>query len=228
MNWSTKLLTREPRPTPEADRADDVGQAREEARRRDADAIARFIDGDDRALVELFDRYNHRLFSYCLQKLHDRDRAEDVTQELWERLIGMRSKGSLTPENPLGLLLTMARNLCLDHIRRRRNHAAIDEIGEASHPVGTLTELTHMEELVVLALPHLPESQREVLVLNAYSGFRFDEIAEMLGEPVGAIRTRAWRARSHLARIISAMIGVEDDREREQPNPTQRNLRKDP
>ncbi len=63
------------------------------------------------------------------------------------------------------------------------------------------------------ALEHLPLPQREVLILNAYSGYRFDEIAEMLGEPVGAIRTRAWRARVQLGRVVSALIELDENRE---------------
>ncbi len=177
----------------------------------DAELFTRFLEGDDVALVEMFDRHNHRLYLYCLQFSRNEQQAEDLTQEMWERVIRLRSNERTTVQNPLGLMLTIARNLCLDNIRRERRHADLDEISEASHPVAHVPELSHMEELVILALPHLPDAQREVLVLHAYSGYRFDEIAEMLGEPVGAVRTRAWRARAHLGRIISVMIGLDDD-----------------
>ena len=176
----------------------------------------RFLAGDDSALVELYDRHNHRIFLYCRQFVRDHQRAEDMTQELWERVIRLRRERKVTSQNPMGFLLTIARNLCLDELRKDRHHLAIDDLPETSHPVDTIPELSHMEELVVRALPHLPAAQREGLVLNAYSGYRFDEIAEMLGEPVGAIRTRAWRARTHLARMISAMIGIEEDKENKQ------------
>jgi RNA polymerase sigma-70 factor (ECF subfamily) len=66
---------------------------------------------------------------------------------------------------------------------------------------------------VVVALGQLPETQREILILNAYSGYRFDEIAEMLGEPVGAVRMRAWRARAKLGDIITAMTGLREEDE---------------
>ncbi len=177
----------------------------------DPELFARFLEGDDRALVEMFDRHNHRLYLYCLQFARNEQQAEDLTQEMWERVIRLRNNERTTVQNPLGLLLTIARNLCLDNIRRERRHADLDELPESNHPIAQVPELSHMEELVILALPHLPVAQREVLVLHAYSGYRFDEIAEMLGEPVGAVRTRAWRARAHLGRIISVMIGLDDD-----------------
>jgi RNA polymerase sigma-70 factor (ECF subfamily) len=177
----------------------------------DAVLFQRFLKGDDAALVELFDRHNHRLFLYCMQFVLNIERAEDITQEMWERVIGLRKDASTTAENPVGLFLTIARNLCVDAIRKERNHLPIHELAESDHPVSYPREMSHLEELVIKALPQLPPQQREVLVLNAYSGYRFDEIAEILGEPVGAIRTRAWRARTHLARIIAVLLGLDED-----------------
>lgn len=177
----------------------------------DVELFARFLGGDDSALVTIYDRHNHRLYLYCLQFVNDPNQAEDLTQELWERVIRLRSDRQIEVHNPLGLMLTIARNLSIDAIRKVRRHTDLDDLPETSHPVAIIPELSHLEELVILALPHLPVAQREVLALHAYSGYRFDEIAEMLGEPVGAIRTRAWRARAHLGRIISAMIGLDDD-----------------
>ncbi len=213
MSWYRQIVS----PQTVTRRKKDPPQGGPEA---DSRLMARFLDGEDAALVELFDRHNHRLFLYAMQFVHAQERAEDLTQELWERVIRLRSEGRTTPENPLGLFLTILRNLCLDSIRRDRHHSTIEELPEGNHPTSTLPELSHMEELVILALPHLPVQQREVLVLNAYSGYRFDEIAEMTGEPVGAIRTRAWRARAHLGRIISAMIGIDEDHQLDAPHAT--------
>lgn len=205
MNWYNNILTSRKLV------ANDKESGTARSRRNDADLFARFLEGDDTALVELFDRHNHRLYLYCLQFSRSEQQAEDLTQEMWERMIRLRNNERTTVQNPVGLMLTIARNLCLDNIRRERRHTDLDELSEAHHPVSSIPELSHMEELVILALPHLPVAQREVLVLHAYSGYRFDEIAEMLGEPVGAVRTRAWRARAHLGRIISVMIGLDDD-----------------
>lgn len=177
----------------------------------DIDLFRRFLGGDDSALVKMFDRHNHRFYLYCLQFVQEPNQAEDLTQELWERIIRLRSERTVEVHNPMGLMLTIARNLCIDAVRKTRRHSDLDDLPEASHPVVSLPELSHLEELVIIALPHLPLAQREVLALNAYAGYRFDEIAEMLGEPVGAIRTRAWRARAHLGRIIAAMIELDDD-----------------
>lgn len=190
------------------------GRAQTSLEPSDVDLFARFFGGEDLALVRLFDRHNHRLYLYCHQYVNDPQQAEDITQEVWERMIRLRSdKHPPTMQNPMGLLLTIARNMCIDALRRTRHHADLDSLPESNHPVSSIPELSHLEEIVILALPHLPVAQREVLALHTYSGYRFDEIAAMLDEPVGAIRTRAWRARAHLGRIIAAMIAMDDDNE---------------
>jgi RNA polymerase sigma-70 factor (ECF subfamily) len=169
--------------------------------------------------MELFDRHTHRLYMYCLKFVGDRRGAEDLVQDLWERLIRLRNErrdSAEQLENPVGFLVRMARNLSLNHIRGQRRSASLEDISEWEHPRAHVREMSHEEELVVAALEHLPPAQRDVLVLNAYSGYRFDEIAEMLGEQVGAVRTRAWRARMQLGRIISAFIGLDDTDEQQQ------------
>jgi len=173
----------------------------------------RFMKGDDAAFMELFDRHTHKLYMFCLKFVGDRRQAEDLMQDLWERVIRLRADSKDTIENPVGFMVRIARNLCLNHIRDRKHAASLDDIPEWQLPKAPVVELSHNEELVIAALPHLPASYREVLVLNAYSGYRFDEIAEILGEPVGAIRTRAWRARVQLGRIISALMEFDEKRD---------------
>jgi RNA polymerase sigma-70 factor (ECF subfamily) len=177
--------------------------------------FAAFLAGDDRALATLFDRHNERLFRYCVQRIGDPARAEDITQELWERLLRLRTNGRMTAENPLGFLFRVVRNLCIDEQRRQRGHISIEFVGEEHHPTVAIPELSHLEEMVLLALPHLPADQREVIILHEYSGYSYDEVAAMLGESAGTVRTRAWRGRAHLGRVIAAMLGMRDRPEEE-------------
>jgi len=181
------------------------------ARREDVLLFTRFLAGDDDALVRLFDLHNDRLCRYCRQFLGDPVRAEDVAQEIWERIIRMRAEGRASADNPLGLLVTVARNLCLDSLRSRRGHLQLHEVTEAFLPSEQLHEKTQMEEIVAMAMTRMPLEQREVLTLHYYSGYPLTEIAAMLGESVGAIKTRAWRGRVHLARLVSALVGMDEE-----------------
>lgn len=192
------------------DRIESSGSRKEES---DQELFDRFIGGDGKAMMELFDRHHHRIYLYCFKIVGNKETAEDIAQEHWLRLIRFL-RGNVKVTSPVSLMLTIARNLCLNHLRVSRPQVSIDDVLESEHPVIFPRELSHLEELVVLSLPKLPFAQREVLVLHAYCGYRFEDIANMLNQPIGTVRMRASRARAHLGRIISAIVEMEEDREK--------------
>ncbi len=193
------------------------------AARDDVELFGRFLDGDDNAFMELFDRHTPRLGKYCRKMIGDRVQVEDLMQDLWEKVIRLRDKPADLPYNPLGLLYWMTRNLCLNHLRGVRRHPEWEGITDLTHAIAETEEMSSMEEMVVVALEKLPLSQREVLILNAYSGYTFEEIAQMTGESHGAVRTRAWRARTQLKRIVAALIELEDNRTENEGRTSQSN-----
>jgi RNA polymerase sigma-70 factor (ECF subfamily) len=180
--------------------------------RRDEGLFERFLVGDDAAFMELYDRHNPKLYLYCLKIVGNETVAEDLTQELWERMVRYRSKPQKV-NNLRMFLLTIARNLCLNHLKSSRRTSSLDLEQESNHPSVSMREMSHLEELVVLSLPRLSFDQREVLILNVYCGYPYDQIAEMLGDSVTAVRMRASRARAHLGRLITAMVRMDEDRE---------------
>lgn len=187
----------------------------------DISLFRRFMDGDDDAFMELFNRHTPRLFVYCLKIVGDRESANDILQDVWERLARFRAQNKEVPTSPLGLLIRTTRNLCLNFKRDRKPNIALQELPEWRTPRVYHNDLSEMEEAVVVALDHLPEHQRELLVLHSYSGYTYEEIAEMFGEGVGAIRTRAWRARLKLGRLIAAIMDIEDGSDEQDSRPTE-------
>ncbi|HVZ41083.1 MAG TPA: RNA polymerase sigma factor [Candidatus Kapabacteria bacterium] len=174
---------------------------------RDARLLDRFMAGEDAAFVHLFNTHNHKLYSYCVNIVRDADAAEDITQEMWEKVLRMRVEPRVV-KNPAGLFVTIVRNLSLNYLRNRRKFAVLDGTEEslaASHH-----ERTEQEEMVVLALEKLSFDYREVLILNAYSGYSLEEIAVMLGKSREAIWKRASRARAQLSKIVVKMLETEE------------------
>lgn len=173
----------------------------------DAAVMNRFLAGDDAAFAELFDRHNHRLYVYSLKLLGDPNQAEDLTQELWERVIRLRQQPQ-DVRTPIAFFLRIARNLCLNQIKSRRPVTSLSSLPESAHPAdGTIQERSEMEEAVHRALAKLPFEYREVLVLNAYCGYRYEEIAVMLGKSSASIWMRASRARAQLRKGVMAIVG---------------------
>lgn len=167
--------------------------------------LDRYFAGENSALVELYDKHNHRLYLYCLKLLGSPEQAEDLTQELWEKVARLRARPQHVL-NPAGFLLTIARNLCFNQLKARKRFSSLDALNDAAHPSYEIRELTELEDLVVSALAELPDDYREVLILNLYSGYRLDEIAVMLGKSPDAIRKRASRARLQLRTMVMEMI----------------------
>ncbi|MFI5202804.1 MAG: RNA polymerase sigma factor [Candidatus Kapaibacterium sp.] len=174
-----------------------------------------FLAGDDAAFAPLYREVNPRLAAYCHKLAGSRagstaPRAEDLMQELWERVIGLRSRGTAPPvvDSPLAFLFRIAKNLAVDEFRRRKNETPLAE----DETNGTYTthaihsaefeQSTDVEAIILEALEKLPAEDREVLVLNIYSGYNFGEIAEMLGTTVEAAWQRASRARMKLRKIV--------------------------
>ncbi len=177
----------------------------------DHDLFRRFLDGDDQAFMSLFHRHSPRLFAYAAKITGEQERARDILQDVWERMARLRDRGDEAPSNPLGLLITTTRNLCLNHKRDRKDHLSLDNLDLSRFPGGERREMSAREEAVVASLDYLPEEQREVLILHNYSGYSYEEIATMLEESPGAIRNRAWRGRHRMGQIIVALIAMEED-----------------
>lgn len=163
--------------------------------------FAAFLQGDDHAFRTLFRAHNQRIFAYCFKLLGDEEQAQDIAQEVWEKVIDLRKEPPAV-ENPVGFLIRIARNKCLDVIKLRKSHLSLSDLDDHHHPSSEEHERSEEEELVLRALDRLPIEQKEVLVLNMYSGYRFDEIAEMLGKSPDAIWARASRGRAQLRKII--------------------------
>ena len=183
-----------------------------------------FLAGDDAAFSALYREVNPRLSAYC-HKLA-RGQAEDLMQELWERVLAMRSRaGSTAPReagrsmsnpapapreiaSPLAFLFRMVKNLAIDEHRKRKNEISLDEDGANgtytthSSQAVIFEQSTDIEAIILEAVEKLPADDREVLVLNIYSGYNFGEIAEMLSTSPEAIWQRASRARVKLRKIV--------------------------
>jgi RNA polymerase sigma factor (sigma-70 family) len=169
-----------------------------------------FLAGDNSAFAPLYRELNPRLSTYC-HKLSP-GHTDDLMQELWERVIAMKQRADRTKarivDSPQAFLFRMLKNLAIDQHRKIKNEIALngdmEDASHATHPSYStkLEESTDIECIILDALEKLPADDREVLVLNIYSGYDFGEIAEMLGKSADAIWQRASRARVKLRKIV--------------------------
>ena len=165
----------------------------------DAQRIAAIGSGDERALEEIYDRYAKRVFSLAVSILKDEALAEDAVQEVFTN-IWMKAK-SYRPEMaaPSTWVMSVAHHKVVDMYRSRRrttDHTvypemdALQRIPDARMSVERQVERGFDASLVREALLTLPEEQSRPLYLSAWHGYSQSEISQMLGIPLGTVKTR--------------------------------------
>ena len=184
---------------------------------RDRALVLRCQAGDSAAFAALYSRYEARLLRFCLHRLHDRQEAEDVTQEAFVR--AWRAIPRFAGDRRFYPWLTViARNLCTDALRRRSRTApevdvAVQLESSGAHLADRQPTIEEQVveavdgELVQRALGRLSVRHRRVLELREGSEWSYKEIARFEGVEVSAIETLVWRARQALKREFEAVSG---------------------
>lgn len=173
-----------------------------EAGLRDQDIVELLHGGAVEAAFErLVDRYERKVYRLCCSLLRDPDQAEDAAQEslvrVWKALAKYDQRASLST-----WIYTITRNRCLTAIERRReldslSDPAVEHEAEAAQAVSPETEQDHLAVLREM-VDALPERFRRALTLFYYEERSVAEVAQMLGQPEGTVKTNLHRARAAL------------------------------
>jgi RNA polymerase sigma-70 factor, ECF subfamily len=164
-----------------------------------AGAIARAKQGDRDALRYLYLRFADNVYGYARSIVHDEHEAEDVTQQVFARLLTALKNYEQRSVPFSAWLLRIAHNMAIDHLRRRvvlldEPDAAEDRADDRSHELGlALRE----------ALATLPEIQQQVLVMRHWHGCSPGEIAEALDRSEDSIHGLHHRGRRALRRALA-------------------------
>lgn len=172
----------------------------------DEGLMALLSEGNQDALAEIVRRYQNDIFRFCLHYVRDVERAKEMSQETFIRVYVARARFDAARKfRPW--LLCIARNLCLNEIKRKKAvtmesleeyaSAAREESGEilqssADGPDHVLMA-AERRKLVAEALARLDAESREIVMLRFYERMQARDIAEVVGSTEGAVRTRLHR-----------------------------------
>lgn len=162
--------------------------------------------GDDQALAELVERYQNDIFRFCLHYLKNVELAKEMAQETFLRIYTARARFEVSRKfKPW--MLCIARNLCLNELKRRKmvQMETLEEYASSSREdTGEilrssddspyellLTQERHRYLLDVL--DRLPAESREIVVLRYFQKLSAREIADIVDSTEGAVRTRLHR-----------------------------------
>jgi RNA polymerase sigma-70 factor (ECF subfamily) len=160
--------------------------------------------GDALAWEALVRAYQSSVYAVTRHYLRDPEEARDVAQDVFVRLY--ERLGTFTGADTFkAWLLRMTRNACIDRLRRlRARPPAVDVPVDDAQLAGgddpeALAEAEVRSRLLRRAVAGLSASHREILMLKDIQGLGLEEIAEMLGVPLGTVKSRSSRARLELA-----------------------------
>jgi RNA polymerase sigma factor (sigma-70 family) len=155
--------------------------------------LAQVAGGDMRALEALYRRMRVQVFAVALAVTGDRGTAEDVMQDTFVRVYS-GAPGYRPEVRARARVLTIARHLAVDAVRRRTREP-VSEIAGAAAPAG---EPDRIRLDLVNALLQLGQVDRQIVVLHDLAGLTHAQVAAELGLPAGTVR---WRYRVALARL---------------------------
>ncbi|MBM3957602.1 MAG: sigma-70 family RNA polymerase sigma factor [Gemmatimonadetes bacterium] len=170
------------------------------------DLIRRALEGDLQAFNALVETYQNLVFSVVLRMIHDRGRAEDLTQEAfvsaYRNLRGYRG-GSFK-----AWLLRIAKNATLDELRRRKRQPAVsidaqiatfrETLPSPGQSPGDAAEMRELGTAIAAGLASLPADQRMAVVMVDVEGMSYEETARAMEVSIGTVKSRLNRARGRM------------------------------
>jgi RNA polymerase sigma-70 factor (ECF subfamily) len=181
--------------------------------------MVRYQRGERAAFAELVRRHSRPIYNFVLRQLRVPSLAEDVTQDVFMRLVQNAAEFKHEARF-LTWLYAIARNLCIDQLRKlsHRRHASLEQptsnddaraLGEsiADPTPGASTERSavssEVRSSIVKAVDALPEDQREVFLLREVANLPFRDIAEITGAPENTVKSRMRYALDRLKDALS-------------------------
>ncbi|MBP8122527.1 MAG: sigma-70 family RNA polymerase sigma factor [Caldilineaceae bacterium] len=162
---------------------------------------------DEAALGEIYDRYEERIFAYIYRRIGDPTLAEDLTAQVFLKMLEAIRKEKAWNSSFSGWLYRIAHNLVIDQYRKRgrATYMSIDDapdlVTKEEGPAQTAERQFDADNLRK-AIDRLTEEQASVISLRFLEGYSITEVATLLEKTEGAIKALQYRAVSNLRRLL--------------------------
>jgi RNA polymerase sigma-70 factor (ECF subfamily) len=189
----------------------------------DAELVERAQSGDVAAIGELYDRHHQDFFRFAWSRLGNRQAAEDLTGDLFTRMVKNLGGYRLGAVPFRAWLYRIARNLVVDYHRKhgRYQQVSLDQtenvaqlLGEDGHSPypETAVEKQLTFDQVRKALESIDETQREVVILRFLAGLSLKETADTLQKSVPAVKSLQYRGLAALRIATSEVLSPQSER----------------
>jgi RNA polymerase sigma-70 factor, ECF subfamily len=169
----------------------------------DFSLVKRFIDGDESTFRLLVQRHKEKVRNIIYMTLGDSDAVDDIAQDvfitIYKNLKKFRFESQFTT-----WLYRITVNKSKDHLRKKNVRKIFVPIKEASRELKSdlVTEKSDISKIVMDAISQLPQKLKMPLLLKDIEGFSYQEIAETMECEIGTVKSRIFRAREGLKKIL--------------------------
>jgi RNA polymerase sigma-70 factor (ECF subfamily) len=170
--------------------------------------ISEILSGDLDEYRILVERYHRGLIQHLYNLLHDGDQAEDVAQEAFIR--AYQKLGQYDQQYAFSTwLYRIADTIAFRHLKHARDvplDAVADVLSDDRPTLAEQIDKTFTKAVVRQALDRLPIGYRQVIVLYYWDECKYEDIALIMGRPVGTIRTWLYRAKEELRKELYGQV----------------------
>jgi RNA polymerase sigma-70 factor, ECF subfamily len=169
----------------------------------DGDLVAMTLRGKREAFATLVERYDRAVYHLAYRTLHDVEEARDATQEAFFK--AYRSLRTFKPGAKFSTwIFAITYHACCDRLNRRKHFVGDELLERADISPGPEQQVIALDEASRLraAIDSLPEKYRSVITLFHLQGRQYEEIAAVLGLPMGTVKTHLFRAKEQLRRLL--------------------------
>ncbi|MGY0218769.1 RNA polymerase sigma factor RpoE [Endozoicomonadaceae bacterium StTr2] len=188
------------------------------AQETDQQLVERVQKGDKRAFDMLVIKYQHKIIGLVSSYIHDFQEVQDVTQEAFVK--AYRALGGFRGDSSFytwlyRIAINTAKNYLVSRGRRppdtdvdvydAENHEVAPPLRDNESPESHLYR-DEVESVIHSAIAALPDELRTALMLREFEGLSYEEIAAVMGCPVGTVRSRIFRAREAVDRELQPVL----------------------
>lgn len=158
----------------------------------------------EESFAELYSRFSQSVYAYCRKVLSNHEDANDIFQESFTKFFNSAKSHTDTLMNVEGYLMTITRNLCINHNRDKKHHLNIDDFELFSDEKSY--EDKELSELMKVILDTLDHETREVFVMRFYQGYTYPQIAKLTNINESTVKNKVWRAKERIKEALAPYL----------------------
>lgn len=175
----------------------------------DLQLIKKISEGDSKSFESLMMKYQNLIYGYNMKMLKNKEKAEDITQETWVKVI--KNASGFKPTGQVrSWILSISRNLVIDHFRQSKKWVDLDDekwesFEDTQEDIESLFSSQERSDSLKKAFDELNENQRIILSMILIEELSQSEVSVKLGMSVGAVKASLFRSREQLKKSMGAL-----------------------